>query len=887
MQGNGHRIWIGVEVFPLSTIGTKVKGFISKIGRKKADPRSSTGFYKLTKFEGDRPVLNGTPTRMRRPMNRILDASLQLKAFFLGQRITDQEFLRAGRRHDMDEEAELFNPYDQVAAVYACVRARAVPIAQVPLKVFEWKTDAKTGEQELVEVDGNPLAEVLFSPNQITSRYNLVEGAVANLSLNGEFMWFLDRDAPTDFPRAIWPLPVNQVEPILDKITHLPVFWEYDPGPKSPNQIYDLHQIVHGKRWSSTSYIRGQGDFDAASMAAGQDWDAQRYNRTFLKNACDPGGTFELPEGVTLDPDDERKVLKAWEDRHQGPSRTGRPGILSGGMKWKNNAIPHRDMRWLKQREWNLQDIRMVFGVGKIHLGQTEGVSVATAQVTERLFWTNELIPEMRLIEDAIWQVTRTIEGGRFEILFDLRGVEALQKGIEDKTQAAKDLFSLGAPAQEVNRALKLGLEPWEGWEKSWLPISLIEAGTPPPAGGNGNGEDRGLRIAGVQRRLPDPEKRATSRAEKRQQARFRLLPPAIMVPTSKVYGEVLSKDFRIPDDVAEAEVVGALLQRFAKGGLLEGPATVPVGEGGTDETIPIEDSTPYPFTKEQDAEYVKFLQSVYKEDEDEFASKYSRWNNEHRVKTLWNFKRETDWEGDPTKVLVGPVSKDSFEIPEGEELGDVIKRLDENFLDRFLKQADFNIDDILPDPIKWGDRLGDATRAAYESALLTGAGARAGDLGTAPQITAIRVDLARWIDTVCTDKIKFISPRLNLALKRSLVEGILEGETVDQLATRIKRIHNKSGNRAATIARTEVGKAGEFGAYRESTESGLVEGHWWVPGGLNIRDSHAAMRGQFAALGTPFTTGAGNSLLHPHDSQGIAKEVIGCKCVLRPRLKP
>jgi uncharacterized protein with gpF-like domain len=181
---------------------------------------------------------------------------------------------------------------------------------------------------------------------------------------------------------------------------------------------------------------------------------------------------------------------------------------------------------------------------------------------------------------------------------------------------------------------------------------------------------------------------------------------------------------------------------------------------------------------------------------------------------------------------------------------------------------------------------LGDATRAAYESALLTGAAARAGDLGASPQITAINVNLASWIDEVCTDKIKFISPRLNLALKRSLVEGVLEGESLDQLATRIKRIHNKSGNRAPTIARTEVGKAGEHGAYRESTESGLVEGHWWVPGGANIRASHAAMRGQFAAIGTAFTTGKGSSLLHPHDPNGAASEVINCKCVLRPRLK-
>jgi HK97 family phage portal protein len=871
------------------------------------DPRDF-GYYQLTKFDGDRPVLDGKATRIPRGRG-IYDLGMQLKDFFLGRLMTDQQFLRARMRHEMDDEAPLTNPYDQVAGVYACVRARSVPIAMVPLKVFEWKTDPKTGEQELVEVD-NQLSLVLFSPNPVTSRYNLTEGSVANLSLNGEFMWFLDRDQPTDFPRAIWPLPVTHVKPIKDKITGLPVFWEYNPGPTKPNQIYDLHQIVHGKRWSSTSYIRGQGDQKAASMATGQDWDAQRYNRTFLKNACDPGGTFELPVGVTLAPEDERKVLKAWEERHQGPSKQGRPGILTGGMKWNNNAIPHRDMRWLKQREWNLQDIRMVHGVGKIHLGLTDGVSVATAEVTERLFWTNELIPEIRLIEDAIWQVTRFIEDGRYEVLFDLRGVAALQKGIEDKTQAAKDLFSIGAPAQEVNRALGLGLEPWDGWDISYLPISLLPAGTErPPPGEEGEEAARtALRAVGRQKALSPPLRRPTDPITKRAEARRRLLPDGVPGgPRIKIWPT--PKNGKKKASMAEmARKLAAYLETARKSGVGVIGDGVCVPEAVHDilaekDGMILCADPDYPFTPEEDRAYAeKFLQTVYKEDEEEFASKYSRWNQEHRVETLRNFKRETDWEGDPTKAVAFPpelkkaiadLKPKAFE-PDGFDLllnlhdgiSDRVLSLDEKYLDRILKQTDVNIDDVLPDPIDWGEKLGDATRAAYESALLTGAAARAGDLGASPQITAINVNLASWIDEVCTDKIKFISPRLNLALKRSLVEGVLEGESLDQLATRIKRIHNKSGNRAPTIARTEVGKAGEHGAYRESTESGLVEGHWWVPGGANIRASHAAMRGQFAAIGTAFTTGKGSSLLHPHDPNGAASEVINCKCVLRPRLK-
>lgn len=850
----------------MPSIVSKVKSIFTSGKASLSDARGMP-YYQLTQFTpSGKPVIGGETKSIRRgKQSGVSRMASEVRDFLFGRILTDQEFLRARVRHQMDDEAPLTSPYDQVAAVYACVRARAVPISMVPLKVFEWERNPKTGEEQLVETDDNPLAEVLYNPNPVTSSYNLKEGGVANLSLNGEFFWLLDREEPTDFPKHIWPLPVTQVKPINDRVTNLPVAWLYDPGPTFNKQIFELHQIVHGKRWSSTSYVRGQGDGKAASMATGQDWDAQRYNRTFLKNSCDPGGVFKLPEGVTLDPKQEEKVLKAWTKRHQGPSRAGRPGILEGGMEWVNNAIPHRDMAWLEQREFNLQDIRMTYGVPKIQLGMTENVPRASAEVQERIFWTNELIPETRLIEDALWDVLRFIENGRYEVLFDFRGIAALAKDLDEKMLSAKRLHSIGVPVSEINRLLDIGLEPFDGWDISYLPVSLLPASM---SGQDVGGEARSARglikPVGRAKALPEPEPRTTPRRAKREAARQRLLPVTMAGHRTKVYGKIPTNGKALPPDTVDAEV--------------------------------------YPFTKEEDAAYVKFQQEVYEDDEKKYASKYSKWVMEHRVETLRNFKRETDWDGDPTRAVSIPdelreaienlkpkaYEPDFFDQLLGLHVGisDQILALDDETLERIMKAAGINIKKILPDGKKWGDLLGEATRKAYEDALLTGATARARDIGTPAQIDAIRTDLARWIERVCTKPIKKLSPKLNRDISRALAQGIADGETVDQLAVRIKQIHNKAGNRAATIARTEVGKAGEFGAYQESKESDLVVGHFWVPGGLNVRDWHASMRGQFRKIDKTFTSGQGNALLHPHDPDGKASEVISCKCVLRPKLK-
>lgn len=809
-------------------IGTKLKSLLPWTD---PTPSPSPGFYTLTSFtpEGKPVKSNGERVYIQKPRPDVQALSV-LKEFILGRLLTDQEFLTGRMRADMDDEAALANPYSQLAAVYACVRARAVPIAMVPLRVYEWKTNPKTGDKERHEVTEGPLAEVFFNPNPFSSRYNLVEGSEASMSLNGEFMWYLDRDDPTQAPRSMWQLPTQRVEPIPHPVTGLPTAWEYDPGSGKPKPVYELWQVVHGKRWSSTSYLRGQGDWEAASMAGNQDWDAQRYNRSFLKNSCDPGGQFEIPEGVNLTEKQEKRTLRHFQDRHLGPNKTNRPLLLDGGLKWNQNQIPHRDMRWLNQRKLNLEDIRLVFSVPKIALGMSDGVNHTTADTQERMYWNQTLFPEMALIEDALWNQFRFIEDGRFEVLFDRSVIKVLQKDIGEKTGAAKDLFAIGCPAQEINRVLDMGLEPWEGWDKSYLPINLVEAGT------SQSMDDDATRAVGLleERKTDLVQARGIHRLEDPEVAELRTAHP---------------------------------------------------------EMYQVE----YPYTEEETRAWVdKYLQSVYRPTEEKFASKWSRWVQEHRVATLRKFKRETDWEGDPTKTMADlGWTVPEVPIPEGKDRAEYIHALVMALSIQDVKSLVFKQEgptdwrDILPDADEWGEKLVNASRPVYEEGLLLGAAARAGDLEVAPIINQMREDLSLWIREVCTDEFFLASPRINAAIQRSLVEGSLLGETIDQLATRVKRVHNAAGNRAFTIARTEVGKAAEYGAYRESTESGLVEGHWWVPGGLNIRESHQSMRGQYAALGTPFVTGKNNMLMHPHDPVGIASEVINCKCVLRPRLKP
>lgn len=121
-------------------------------------------------------------------------------------------------------------------------------------------------------------------------------------------------------------------------------------------------------------------------------------------------------------------------------------------------------------------------------------------------------------------------------------------------------------------------------------------------------------------------------------------------------------------------------------------------------------------------------------------------------------------------------------------------------------------------------------------------------------------------------------------AITATLAEGVGEGESIPDLAARIREVFSEaSANRATTIARTEV--IGGFGAASRAAITGLpadvVAAVQWIatPGG-RTRESHATADGQIVAVSEPFIVG-GHSMLYPGDPAGPADEVINCRCAL------
>lgn len=124
-------------------------------------------------------------------------------------------------------------------------------------------------------------------------------------------------------------------------------------------------------------------------------------------------------------------------------------------------------------------------------------------------------------------------------------------------------------------------------------------------------------------------------------------------------------------------------------------------------------------------------------------------------------------------------------------------------------------------------------------------------------------------------------------ALRKSLAEGIKDGESIDQLAERVQReMGDRIRSSKETIARTEVIGASNGGtllAWGQADD--VVSGKEWLATlDSRVRDSHRSAHGQRVGLDENFTVGGASG---PAPGQmGAADEDINCRCTMRPILK-
>lgn len=116
--------------------------------------------------------------------------------------------------------------------------------------------------------------------------------------------------------------------------------------------------------------------------------------------------------------------------------------------------------------------------------------------------------------------------------------------------------------------------------------------------------------------------------------------------------------------------------------------------------------------------------------------------------------------------------------------------------------------------------------------------------------------------------------------LNSAVMQGILQGETVDQIAQRLAAVsdmNQKSAVRNAVTMTTSAQNGGRMDGYRRAQSMGVkgLKHRWLATLDGHTRKSHRRVDGEVVKIGEEFT----NGLEYPGDPNGDPREVYNCRC--------
>lgn len=116
-------------------------------------------------------------------------------------------------------------------------------------------------------------------------------------------------------------------------------------------------------------------------------------------------------------------------------------------------------------------------------------------------------------------------------------------------------------------------------------------------------------------------------------------------------------------------------------------------------------------------------------------------------------------------------------------------------------------------------------------------------------------------------------------SLKNSFLQSIRLGESINEIAARIKKIVGKNNYDSVRIARTETTRLESIGreeAFKKGEEAGLKLKKVWISTiDSRTRDAHLLLNGVAINMDETFE----NGLKYPGDFNSAASEVINCRC--------
>lgn len=181
------------------------------------------------------------------------------------------------------------------------------------------------------------------------------------------------------------------------------------------------------------------------------------------------------------------------------------------------------------------------------------------------------------------------------------------------------------------------------------------------------------------------------------------------------------------------------------------------------------------------------------------------------------------------------------------------------------LKQNQRLINDILFENNPWDKKFAKAGKPHIQNSMTVAGDQILVDLGVDAGFDVTNTRAANFLKDRSVFYSKNVNATTRKALRRTLRDGLLEGETIPKLAKRVREVYDIADtSRSVMIARTEVIGASNFGNWEGMKQSKIVKKKEWVTSQDDrVRDAHGEspnMDGVVVGLNEEFEPGDGST---------------------------
>lgn len=379
------------------------------------------------------------------------------------------------------EYRDFIDAYRMLPWFYAGITAIASAAVKPILRIYK---DVKQGQEiERVEITGEEINERIARPNDFMSYREMMQITVINILVTGNHYWKLvgAGDEPISQenpPVEIWWIKPEQIDIDPDKDNFIGKYIYTSPTGK-PKDL-DPSEIIHFKLANPDSYFRGLSPMEPMKNTAIMEFNAVAYNKSFFANDAVPLFYFYSEKPIS---EKQRNQHRAeWKKIHKGTKKAGNFGYCSGGLEIKELGKGPKDASYPELRKMNREEILAAIpgSVPPSVVGLLEYANYANMKVQDKKFWEDCVMSILAIIVDKLNLNFAPHFGDGYRFEFDYSNIDALQEDRKEKSEIAKNLISHGIKTPNQIRAELYGGESYEGGDKYYMPMSLIEVGQQP-----------------------------------------------------------------------------------------------------------------------------------------------------------------------------------------------------------------------------------------------------------------------------------------------------------------------------------------------------------------------------------------------------------------------